>query len=52
MAKAAKGKPSRGFMAEAKGSARQKQAFGKKSPPKRPGLSGDKPKKGGNPFGR
>lgn len=42
-----------GINANAKGAERQRTNFGKKSPAKKPGLSGDKPKRGGkNPFGR
>lgn len=52
MASSKSGKPSRSAFAAARGNAPQKQFFGKKSPAKKPGVSGDKPKKGGNPFAK
>jgi hypothetical protein len=51
MASSRTGKPSRSASAAAKGNEPQKKFFGKKSPPKKGGMSGDKPKKkGGFPF--
>lgn len=52
MPKAVGRKPSDGSVRTVKGPQPQKQFFGKKSPAKKPGVSGDKPKKGGNPFAR
>jgi hypothetical protein len=43
---------SSGMVKPAKGSASKKDFFGKKSPAKKPGVSGDKPKKGKNPFAK
>lgn len=51
MARAIPNNPSKAAKAAAKGAAPQKQFFGKKSPAKKPGVTGDKPKKkGGFPF--
>jgi hypothetical protein len=52
MPKAQPKKPSDGSARAAKGSPPQKKLFVKKTPAKRPGVSGDKPKKGKNPFAK
>lgn len=41
-----------GVRANVKGMAPQKTSYGKKSPAKKPGVSGDKPKRSKSPFGR